>query len=289
MTTIQKEIIMTFSMKRFNEVYLGNGDLDKNRVMQTCVDDFQICSGDITLNELSPYLKNNLVYSNMRWEGNYRLKANADLSGIDVILLDIDNGMKIDEVLALPFNLMCLTTTSHTVEKPKFRVFLPLLEPISLNDNQEYKELMGLISKTHFHNAIDASTMEIGRAYITTTRAESFVNNSTEKFDANALLVTVRQNIKFEALARELKNSVNNNIQTRPATIEEVLRYPKVKNLISEFGEGNHYKPVFQIMGISKKAGLSDHDTVSLIMKMNIGGEYSNYDSLMKKVERYAS
>jgi hypothetical protein len=40
-------------------------------------------------------------------------------------------------------------------------------------------------------------------------------------------------------------------------------------------------------MGISKKAGLSDENTADLILSLNIGSEYSERSSLLKKIQRY--
>lgn len=280
---------MTLSLKAFNAVYQEDGSLDKSKVMQNCYEGFQVYICDVSLEKIGGFFQHDIVYSNITWTDGHRCQANANISSIDVIPIDMDKGTtSIDMVLELPFQVMCLTTTSHTPEKPKFRVFVPLLEAISLNNNQEYKELMRLMSEKYFNNEVDVQTMEIGRAYITTTKAEYYLNNKTELFDANALLSTVRKNIQFKELARQLKNSVNSSIKTRVPTIDQVLQYPKVRNLISELGEGNHYGPVFKILGIGIQAGLSNHDAVSLVMDLNIGGEYSNYDSLIKKVERYS-
>jgi hypothetical protein len=274
---------MTFSIKRFDEVFLPDGKLDKQAVMKASVSDFSVGEFKGNLEKLGAVFRTNVVYSNMKWKNNYRLKDNANLKSIDIMLLDIDNGLTIEEVLKIPFALMCLTTTSHTPEKPKFRVFLPLLEPIEFLNNEEYKELMELISETYFSGAVDKATMEIGRAYISTTRAESFVNNSSELLDPTELLVKVRRNLVLKEFAKLVNTEQSISLRTRPVTIEEVLKYPKVKALIKQLGDGNNYLPVYKIMGISKKAGLSDENTADLILSLNIGSEYSERSSLLKK------
>jgi hypothetical protein len=245
---------MRLTIKKFTEVLREDGTLDKHQVMKNSVSDFRTGDFTGTLSDLGKVLKDNIVYSNIKWANNYRLQANANLSQIDIFLLDIDNGLTIEEVLKIPLNLMCLTTTSHSKEKDKFRVFLPLSEPISLENNEEFKELMGLISSTYFGGAVDVATMEIGRAYISTTRAESFVNNSSELLDPTELLVKVRRNLVLKEFSKLVNTEQSISLRTRPVTIEEVLKYPKVKALIKQLGDGNNYLPVYKIMGISKKA-----------------------------------
>ena len=278
---------MRLTVKQFTEILKDDGSLDKQAIMRNSVADFKSGSFKGTLADLGEVLKDNIVYSNIKWRDDYRLQANADLSNIDIILLDIDNGLSIDEVLKLPFSLMCLTTTSHTVEKPKFRVFLPLLDPISLVNNDEFKELLSLISSTYFSGAVDVATMESGRAYITTNRALSFVNEVSELLNLTALLETVKRNIVLKEFARLVSTEKGVTLNTKPVSINVVRSYPKVKALIAELGAGSNYGPVYRIMGICRKAGLGCDDTASLILSLNIGNEYSDRSSLLKKIERY--
>ncbi|QOY54528.1 hypothetical protein HUE87_11780 [Candidatus Sulfurimonas marisnigri] len=278
---------MRFSYKVFTPKYQG-GELDKTQAMKACARDyntFYAQNSESELEQLGKSFQNYYVYSNIVWKDNHRKIENAVLEEIDMLIIDIDNGLTISEVLCnTPFQIMTLTTTSHTEEHHKFRVFILLEEPISLKDNIEYRELLKLIDSKYFNSQSDKACFEVGRAFITTGSAKYQINGIKEMLDCSVLL----KEAKISALGERLKSQpLFNHISTKEFTIEQVKQFPKVKDLVGSFGEQNHYRPVFQILGIAKKAGLSDQDAVNLVMSYNIGGEYSDFNDLMKKVKRY--
>ena len=279
---------MKFSYKGFLPKNKNDEKKSKQEIMKDCVYDFNRYACDNTienLHEFGKLLKNNFVYSNIIWENNHRNKANAKLENIDMLIIDIDDGLKIDEVIEnCPFQIMTLTTTSHTEEHHKFRGFILLNESISLKNNDEYRELLSLIDKKYFGSYCDTACFESGRAYITTTNADYQINDKDNLLDCKQLLKEVKMNL----LAKKLQNiDTQVSINTQSHTIEEVKRFPKVMELVSQFRKGNHYSPVYRIMGICKTAGLSDDEACRLILSYNIGNEYSNYNDLMVKVKKY--
>ncbi|MDP3023432.1 MAG: hypothetical protein Q8N32_09425, partial [Sulfuricurvum sp.] len=275
---------MRFSHKSFIPQY-KDGKLDKESAMKRCVDGFKTfntCNTRNDLEQLGKALQSHAVYSNIIWKESYRKKENAILNDVDMLIIDIDEGLTIDEVLTnTPFQIMTLTTASHTEGHHKFRVFILLDKPITFRDNIEYRELLRHIDSKYFKSQADKACFEVGRGFITTDDAQYQINDIDEMLDCSELL----KEAKIASLVERLKNQpLFNDVSTSSYTIEQVKKFPKVKDLTATFSDRNHYRPVFQILGIAKKAGLSDQDCVHLILSYKIGGEYSDFDDLMKKV-----
>lgn len=72
------------------------------------------------------------LFASTRFKGGLRRKSNATESGM--IVLDIDDGIKIEEVAGICQQLgvrsLIYTTASHRSEHHKFRVCIPLAEPV---------------------------------------------------------------------------------------------------------------------------------------------------------------
>ena len=144
---------MILSYKEYTQPleYTDTKDL-KYQIMLSCYNNFKtINDNNITLEHLAKALQSNLVYSNIIWKNNHRNKENAILD-IDMLIFDIDNDLTIEEVhLMLPFKMMTLTTTSHTPQHHKFRVFIPLEQKISFSDSLEYTEFLKLFDTKYFN------------------------------------------------------------------------------------------------------------------------------------------
>ena len=277
---------MNFTCKKFIPNYKG-GKLDKNNAMVQCYNNFRSMQHPqaITqqqLQQLGAFLQDNLVYSNIIWKDNHRNKDNAILDNIDLLIFDIDENMTLDEALALPFQVMLLTTSSHTEEQDKFRVFIPLSIAVSFTDSTEYTEFLRIIDTQYFNNRVDKSCLEVARAYITTDKAQYQLNQSDVVFDPSNII----KQSKMNALTARIKaTKCSNNVSTNKHSIEGVKKFKRVQEIASTFSSGNHYREVYEIMGIGKRAGLSVEECAQLIMSYNLGAEYSNFKDLVKKAK----
>jgi len=278
---------MILSVKKFTKRVIHRRE-DKATIMKECVSGFKRINTSNTksnLKKLGEGFKSNCVYSNITWRDDYRKKENAILDKIDMLIMDIDDGLRIDKIIdTIPFSIMTLTTTSHTEEHHKFRVFIPLKQTVTFKDNSEYKELLKLIDSEYFYSQSDKACFESGRAFITTEKAEYQINEHTNLLDCSALIKKATLN----TLAEKLKSiPVSTYDSIKKYTIEDVKKFPKVRDIVSKFAKGNHYLPVYQIIGIGKRVGLSSTECAQLIMSYNIGNEYSDFNDLVKKANTY--
>lgn len=283
---------MILSYKEFIQPleYTDSKDF-KHQIMMSCYNNFKTLDDNkiidnAKLETLAKALQHNVVYSNIIWKNNHRKKENA-LLDVDMLIFDIDNDLRIEEVHSmLPFNMMTLTTTSHTAQHHKFRVFIPLEHKISFNDDLEYAEFLKLFDTKYFNNQVDKNCLEPARAYITTTSAEYKLNYKQNMFNPDELL----EQAKIEAFSTRLRNTpLVRRVSTnkRQPTIDEVKNYKKSKEIAAQFKNGNHYKPVYSLIGVGKKAGLSSEECAQMIMSYNLGNEYNDLNDLVKKANRY--
>ncbi len=280
---------MSLSIKQFTPIY-HNGKLDKNKALEACVSDFATTEiplpiEDKVLESLGSMLQYNCVYSNVKWKNNYRNKKNSILEDIRILIFDIDNALTLDEIhQSMKVKMMTLTTTSHTPTHHKFRVIIPLKTPLSFTSPLEYIEFLKLVNEELFDSKVDKACLEPARAYITTTSAKYRLNNIHEYFNPNDLL----KKAKAQAVLAQLPSVNNNtNINTHKPSIQQVKEYKRTQELVAEFGKGNHYEPVYKIIGIGKISGLSNEECAKLIMSYNLPGEYSNFNDLVKKAQTY--
>jgi len=77
------------------------------------------------------------LFASTRFTGGLRRKSNATVSGL--IVLDIDDGIQIEEVIGfceqLGVKSLVYTTASHRQDHHKFRVCIPLAEPVPYDEH----------------------------------------------------------------------------------------------------------------------------------------------------------
>ena len=263
--------------------------LDKDSAMKSCVSGFNTIENKLLfgneLSNLGTQLQNYVVYSNVIWNGNHRKKENAVLNDIDILIFDIDDTLDLNDIhQQFPFTMMTLTTTSHTVARNKFRVFVPLDKQTSFADNEEYREFLKLFNEEYFQGVADKSCLESGRAYISTPMAQYKINIKAP-FNPIVLLKKAKQRIMANNIVKSLQDT--SSVRTRKPTIDEVKQYSRTLELVSELGQGNNYEPVYKLIGVGKIAGLSNEECAKMIMSYKVGSEYSSFSSLVKKARRY--
>ena len=283
---------MILSYKEFTPptTYTDKNDF-KNQIMQSCYNDFKTINDndiidDTRLEEIGKAFQGNVVYSNIIWEGNHRSKQNAILN-VDMLIFDIDEDLTIEQVhQMLAFKMMTLTTTSHTPEHHKFRVFIPLDKKVSFGDALEYTEFLKLFDTKYFNGQVDQNCLESARAYITRPNAQYKLNNIKDLFNPDELL----EKAKVEAFSTRLRNTpLVKRIRTnkKQLTIDEVKNLSNSRKLVAQFRKGNHHDPVYRLIGVGKGKGLSSEECARMIMSYKLGKEYSNFNDLVKKASRY--
>ena len=108
-----------------------------------------------------------MSYSTMSYKAGIRKKINVDGYG-SVIIFDIDQGYTGQALrnATKGFQTLIVTTMSHTAEKPRMRLILPLNKRIPSYVNEElYKEIMLICAK-----GIGLDTDRIDRSCLSTDR-----------------------------------------------------------------------------------------------------------------------
>lgn len=118
--------------------------------------------------ELGDYLENNCSYSAGLYTNGKRNNSETDISSQDMIILDVDDGTKLVDAITNLSEYHCLfhTTRNHKPEvKDKFRIFIPLAQPIGEDlDKVVFKEMMLEIGK-HFSLVLDESCFDKSRFF----------------------------------------------------------------------------------------------------------------------------
>ena len=268
-----------------------NGKLDKHEAMKACVSNFKREYVD-TLDELYSKLYGNVVYSPIHWNNNHRLKANAILT-VDLIMFDMDNGTTTDEVLntlGTKYEIMVLKTASWSKELEKFRVFIPLKNPITFENSDHYREFYKVLAK-EFNLDADENAMEAGRGFIAVKGREAEISASTEWLDLSPYYDKFLMKVKHKLQANKWR------AERRDAEQKEYRRINKIKvptpsqiQLEDRFREkanncktGENYSAVYQLLSYCKFRGQTATESADSVCLLNLDGEYSDHDDLINK------
>lgn len=169
-------------------------------------------------------LVTNYVWSPFTYK-EYRREA--DFISTDLLVYDIDEGMKIEEaeevVRQLELTCLALPTTSHTEEEHRFRLIFPLSRTIV--DREEYK---ATYNKYAEYFTTDPACRDLGRFFfgstmnagfyldgklLTPVRTEKPRNSVRREFDPN-IRVDVGESLEelVEALFEEKRDTIPENI-----------------------------------------------------------------------------
>lgn len=141
---------------------------------------------------LTDFVRKNAYCTSHFIDGN---KVKASVTGCYNIVLDFDKGkptfleMKAS-MLKWDFSAFLHTTRSHqTGDNPvdKFRVIIPLLEPISLFELEALKDNIDLLTKLSagYRGYMDLSTFQASRLYVAAPEAIGFLHAPTDPFNTD--------------------------------------------------------------------------------------------------------
>ena len=283
---------MKISTHRYIPQYLEDGSLDKQDAMFQSVKGFK-SKQVYDMQQLYNLVCKDVVYAPIHFKGNYRNKKNAILD-IDLMVFDVDSGKTMDEIidskLGQNYEVLLLKTASWTAQKEKLRVFIPLQTPITFSDIDEYRAFYKFID-AYYDLGADEKAMEAGRGYIGIKGKEVYVSDGDKWLDLTAVKDKIMRKIKRDLLKKKLlqekkdeaikRYRIINNIQV--PTPSQIVKSPYFLKVITSMGNGNHYGTVFSLLKHCKEKGMCDYEAAEAILLLNIGGEYSDKDDLMKK------
>lgn len=118
--------------------------------------------------ELADLLEENCSYSAGLYINGKRNNAETDITTQNIIILDVDDGTKLEDAITNLSKYHCLfhTTRNHGKKnKDKFRIFIPLLNPIAKDLSKEvFKIMMDEIGKK-FNLVLDESCFDKSRFF----------------------------------------------------------------------------------------------------------------------------
>lgn len=283
---------MKISTHKYSPKLLEDSRLDKQDAMFQSVGGFE-SKQVFSIQSLAKLVRKNIVYSPVHFRGNYRKKENAVLN-IDLMIFDVDNGKTMDEVLESKlgqnYEVLLLKTASWTETKEKFRIFIPLKTPISFSDIDEYRAFYKFIDSYYDLNG-DDKAMEAGRGYIGVKGKEAIISAGEKWLDLtkqkDKIMKKIRRGLLKKKLQQEKKDEaikkyrMCNNIKV--PTPSQIVKSPYFLKVMASMGDGNHYGTVFSLLKHCRGKGMNASEAAEAILLLNIGGEYSDKDDLMKK------
>lgn len=272
-----------------------DGVFDKTDAMFQAVRNFKRHNVE-TLDDLYNIVDKNCVYSPVYFNNNYRMQENAILT-IDLLIFDIDKGTTMNEVLnsklGQTWEIMLLKTVSWSPQLEKFRVFIPLKEPLTFNNVDEYREFYKVINEYFNFNA-DLNTMEAGRGYINLKDKEALISAGTKWLNltkaSKKIMQHIRRQLLREKILREKQEEalktyrIKHNIKV--PTPSDINQEKKFREATSKLGPGEKYSTVFSLLSYCKFRGQTAQEAAQSVLLLNIGGEYSDTNDLMKKYKR---
>lgn len=151
---------------------------------------------------------NGYHYTAHHFKNGYRSSINA-LQGFNLVILDIDSGVSLStaQMLLTGYKALFATTKSHTEQKNRFRIILPLSHKVKLTP-EKYKEFM--------QNVFDWLPFEVDTATCDISRKWESFNGSTQYQDGDMLdaMLFIPQTRKAEDQAKKvLDNHSLNNLE----------------------------------------------------------------------------
>ena len=179
-----------------------DGKIDKNNAMIQCVGAFERHNID-TLEELYLIVASaDSVYAPIYWKNNKRCVDNAILNDIDLIIYDSDDGDTEEEISEMlkGVEFLLLRTASWSEKLEKYRIFIPLAQPVSFTTANEYTLLYRWLGNLIGLNQ-DSATNECARGYIGISGKEGIIQrgeriNPIPLWDKHLKLITTKANMK---------------------------------------------------------------------------------------------
>lgn len=140
-------------------------------------------------------------FCNHHFVDNHRNDDNV-ISGVNMLILDVDEGMTIQEALQIfkKHNYYMYTTKRHTESEHRFRILLPLSHNLKLN-KQEYTEFVENVLEYYPLPIVDDASTQRSKKWLTND-GDIYSNFDGENIDA---LLFIPRSTKSDNLKKDLK------------------------------------------------------------------------------------
>ncbi len=219
--------------------------------------------------------------------------------GQESFILDIDDGLTLDEAKKLFKEYQCLITTTknHQVEKngivcDRFRIIMPLVKPINCTQS-EYSETMKLIHDIEYPFA-DKKCKDPSRIYFGFSAAIYFYTDG-KPFDFDKYLQRMKRK---KELHKSIAPQINTKDYTRPSSALESTQkgfYERVwctDEMLSalkfedKFVSGNRNNALLSWTRFFKELGFNDSEVRQVILYINNRGDSIDENEIEKTVFR---
>jgi len=205
-------------------------------------------------------------YSPSQFKDGYR-KADKWLGGNTMLVFDVDDGTTLEQAQSMFIDTCCalLPTKSHQVAKDgqpprdRFRVFLPMVEPINFTDAERFKRVMRNVAGA-FKLTFDKATVDPSRFYFPSPpEALEKVWYSLH----NGNYVDWRD-FDHEEMSKEQTAIVvrkHNSTKTfRLGDDKDFVAKCAEKFMVNHYRQGNRNNALFRALSWLRDAGFSEHE-----------------------------
>jgi hypothetical protein len=191
-------------------------------------------------------------WANHHFRNGHRAEENV-IAGFNMIVIDVDGGVKLDLVheLLKEYKFLTYTTKRHTEEENRFRLILPTNYHLEL-DSDEYKEFMNSVMEW-LPFSTDESANQRSKKWESFAGGKYHYNLEGELLDVLDFIPKTSRNESYRKQNQQLQsldnlerwfaqriatgNRNNNMIKFALALVDSGKTLPEVSNLVHEFNK----------------------------------------------------
>ena len=253
---------------------------------------------NIPFEKICDLVKSKFNYSAGLFKDNYRNSDNY-MNFSDLIILDIDDGLTIDEAkkVFMQFDYIIATTKSHQKEKnnkvcDRFRVILPTDKSIHLN-KLEYSKMMEEVYQDY--PFVDTVCKDASRFYFPSKDSEVYLHNGFcnfywEDYHDKAIKKSI-ENEDNQRRKRQLEKTFSNKLEygngEKIDYIRNILGTEKLLKLIKydeKYISGQRNKTLYSYGRYFLDLGFDNEETKDILLWINNQGDSIPEDEIYRTV-----
>lgn len=193
----------------------------------------------------------------------------------DCLIFDIDDGLDIDTAYKMfsCYEGLIATTKSHTPEKHRFRIILPLQERTSCT-YEEYTDAMRWLMDTAYP-FLDKQCKDPARIYFGNSNAEFEILDGRILFDFNRWVELAKKNKKVSAWV-ESKAPEPQNDGTKPDWYRANWKTPQMLKALrhgDKFAQGSRNGTLYAWAKYFQEMGFADAEIRDVVFWLNSEGD----------------
>lgn len=252
--------------------------IDKNLAMMKAVRNFKRYDFD-NLQDLLKQVKRNCVYSGVYWQNNHRKNINSILKDIDLIIYDSDDGDTDEEIFSMfdGVEILLLQTASWKPEFHKYRIFIPLANPISFDSIEQFKHFyvwIGNLAGLNYDNA----TKDPARGFIGHYNKKGFIQEGI-RLDVYNQWKKEWDKTEKKHKRQMLRNTIinSNRKKTQDLHPTHLVNKEKFKKYYANIYDGNYNNGIMAMIGYLKNCGCNDKDIEDWLVDQKFGNADREY------------